>query len=383
MTADPIATAGGPTADRPTAGKPTVHFLVPSGIDNPARPSGGNVYDRRLSTGLTALGWHVVEYPVAGRWPHPGHGDGNALAALLTGLPEDALVLIDGLIALTSPSVPLHAGRLRVVVLVHMLFAATHDAGTGLTLERSVLRCAAAVVATSFWTKRLIVDRHGVAPGRIAVVEPGTDAAPPARGTAHGGELLCVASISAAKGHETLLSALLQVADRQWQCTCAGALDLDPAFTRELREQLKQSEIADRVHFTGALEAAELSARYAAADVLALASRSETYGMVVTEALARGIPVIATDVGGIPEAMGRGASGVVPGLLVPPDDPGALAAALRRWFGDVKLRSSLRWAAMERREKLENWDAAADRVSKVLLPLQAGFEQAVIQQAAD
>ncbi|MDO5753519.1 glycosyltransferase family 4 protein [Arthrobacter sp.] len=354
-----------------------MHFLVPADIDNPARPSGGNVYDRRLSTGLTILGWHVVEHPVAGSWPHPGYRDANAYATLLTSLPDGALVLIDGLIALTSPGVLLHAGRLHVVILVHMLFTDTHDVGTGFALERSVLRCAAAVVATSFWTKRLIVDRHGVAPGRIAVVEPGTDAAPPARGTADGGELLCVASISAAKGHETLISALLHVADCQWQCTCAGALDLDATFTRELRDRAEEGGIVDRVHFPGALAAGELSARYAAADVLVLASRSETYGMVVTEALARGIPVIATDVGGIPEAMGRGATGAVPGLLVPPDDPGALAAALRRWFGDVELRELLRSAAMERREKLENWDATADRVSRILLPLHAAeFEKA-------
>ena len=372
MSAGPV-----PAAGRPAAGKHTVHFLVPAGIDNPARPSGGNVYDRRLSSGLTALGWHVVEHPVSGSWPRPHPGDVDALAVLLTGLPDGALVLIDGLIALTSNSVPLHSGRLHVVVLVHMLFADEYDGGTGLTLERAVLQCAAAVVATSFWTKRLIIHRHGLAQGRIAVVEPGTDEAEPARGTVDGGELLCVASVSAAKGYDTLMSALLLVADCQWQCTCAGALDLDPAFTRGLRERADAGGIADRVHFPGALEAAELSARYGAADVLVFASRSETYGMVVTEALARGIPVIATEVGGIPEAMGQSISGTVPGLLVPPDDPAALAAALRRWLGDAELRRSLRNAAMERRKTLENWDAAAECLAAVLLTLPAaGFEKA-------
>ena len=74
--------------------------------------------------------------------------------------------------------------------------------------------------------------------------------------------------------------------------------------------------------------------------------------MVVTEALARGLPVVAAEVGGVPEALGHGADGDRPGLLVPPDDPAALAAALRAWLGDAELRARLRRAARERRASL-------------------------------
>ena len=81
-------------------------------------------------------------------------------------------------------------------------------------------------------------------------------------------------------------------------------------------------------------------------------SRAETYGMVVTEALARGLPVVAADVGGVPEALGHGADGIRPGLLVPPDDPAALGDALRAWLGDAELRQRLRRAARERRASL-------------------------------
>jgi glycosyltransferase involved in cell wall biosynthesis len=72
----------------------------------------------------------------------------------------------------------------------------------------------------------------------------------------------------------------------------------------------------------------DLAHAYAAADVLVLASRTETYGMVVTEALARGLPVIATAVGGLPEALGQASDGRRPGLLVPPEDSFALAVRL-------------------------------------------------------
>ena len=89
------------------------------------------------------------------------------------------------------------------------------------------------------------------------------------------------------------------------------------------------------MRFAGPRTGAELDRAYAAADLLVLASHAETYGMVVTEALARGLPVLAADVGGVTEALGHGEDGTRPGLLVPPGDPAALGAALRRWLGDA------------------------------------------------
>jgi glycosyltransferase involved in cell wall biosynthesis len=88
--------------------------------------------------------------------------------------------------------------------------------------------------------------------------------------------------------------------------------------------------------------------------------------MVVIEALARGLPVIASDVGGLPEALGHGADGSRPGLLVPPGDPAALAAALRAWLLDAELRERLRRAARERRESLFGWSTTTSALADVL-----------------
>jgi len=124
--------------------------------------------------------------------------------------------------------------------------------------------------------------------------------------------------------------------------------------------------IADRVCFRGPLTGAALHAAYADADVLVLASHAETYGMVVTEALARGLPVIATAVGGLPEALGQAPDGSRPGLLVPAGDVPALRRALRDWLGDADLRAGLRRSALQRRPTLSGWTRTSEQVADAL-----------------
>jgi len=319
-----------------------VHFIVPEGLDDPARPSGGNRYGRRVSDGLAALGWAVREHAAA---------DDAALARALARVPVGAVLLLDGLIASPAPEalVP-EADRLREVVLLHMPL--------GDAREREVLEAAAAVVVTSDWSRRRVEALYGLT---AHVAEPGVDAADLAPGTAAGDRLLCVAAVTPGKGHDVLVDGLAAVADLSWSCTCVGSLDRDPAFADRVRGR------APRVRFTGPRTGADLDRAYAAADLLVLPSRAETYGMVVTEALARGVPVLASEVGGVSEALGEGGAG----LLVPPGDAAALGAALRRWLSDAELRARLRRAARERRASLRGWDATAAEVAGVLTEVAA------------
>jgi glycosyltransferase involved in cell wall biosynthesis len=130
--------------------------------------------------------------------------------------------------------------------------------------------------------------------------------------------------------------------------------------------------LEERLDFTGPLVGPELDAAYRSADVLVLPSRSETYGMVATEALARGIPVIASDVGGVPEAVGGDTPADLPGLLVRPDDPAALAVTLRRWLVQDDVRLTLRRAAGRRRATLTDWTRTARQVADVLTQVAVG-----------
>jgi glycosyltransferase involved in cell wall biosynthesis len=346
----------------------TVHVILPNDIDDPNSPSGGNHYDRRLCQCLTAAGWAVHEHAVSGGWPRPTVAERANLANALAALPDDAVVLLDGLVASAVPEVLAgQARRLRLAVLLHMPLDAEDPAlRRG---ERAALASVAAVVATSGWTRRYLLDRYALPPDRVHVAAPGVDRAPLAPGTGAGTELLCVAAVTRQKGHDVLAAALAQVADLPWRCRCVGSLRRDPEFVDSLRRRLAADGLADRVRLLGTRTGAELAAAYAGADLLVLASRGETYGMVVTEALARGIPVLTTAAGGLPEALGSAPDGSRPGLLVPPDDPGALAAALRRWLGDAGLRARLRRAARGRRTTLTDWTVTAARVADVLTGL--------------
>lgn len=345
----------------------TLHAVVPEGVDDPARPSGGNVYDRRLLDGLRTRGWRVREHAVPGAWPHAEARDRARLAEVLAAVPDDGLLLVDGLVAADAPEVLVPASaRVRLVVLLHM--PATAAAGR----ERAVLAAAAAVVATSHSTRRLLMGRDALDPGAVHVAEPGVDPAPVASGSTAGGALLSVAAVTPGKGHDVLLEALSGLRDLAWRCVCVGSLTRDPGWAARTLRQARAAGLDDRVVFPGARVGPALAASFAGADALVLATRAESYGMVAAEALARGIPVIGSHVGGLPDTVGRTPDGRVPGLLVPPGDAPALAHALRRWLEGDALRHDLRAAARERRGSLPPWAVTTDRVQAVLAGLLTG-----------
>ena len=344
-----------------------VHFVVPAGIDDPARPSGGNGYDRRIARGLDAAGWTVHLHEVPGSWPWPEARSLGALGAVVRGIPDDALVLLDGLVASPAPEVlSSETGRLRLVVLVHMpLGQRTTDDGAR-EREGTVLSAAASVVTTSAWARRALLELYALPGDRVQVAEPGVDRAELAPGTETAGALLSVAAVIPAKGHDVLLEALAPLAGLRWQCECVGSLERDPVFVDRLRQRVRDGGMDGRVRFSGPRVGTDLARSYAAADLLVVPSRAETYGMVIAEALAHGLPIVAAEVGGVPEALGRSADGTRPGLLVPAGDPAALRDALRAWLADPGLRRRLRAAARERRAALAGWSTTTAAVAEVL-----------------
>jgi glycosyltransferase involved in cell wall biosynthesis len=345
-----------------------VHVVVPEGFDNPGQPTGGNIYDRRVCAGLAEAGWEVLVATVTAAWPVPGSGARADLARIVSAIPDGETVLIDGLIASPAAAQLLpHAGRIRMTVLLHMPLATaldTHDANAERS-ERSVLRAATGVVVTSEWTRRQVLTRYAVPACRVRVARPGVDrvAAPPRPVPGH---LICVGVLGRHKGQDLLVEALAGLADRDWHCVLAGPLDRHPDFVEQLQARITRLGYGHRVRLSGVLTGAALSHAYTTADLLVAPSRSETYGMTVTEALAHGLPVIAAAVGGLPEALGSTAAGTRPGQLIPPGDPAALAAALGEWLDDERHRHRLRAAARQRRPTLRGWEQTTQEIANAL-----------------
>jgi glycosyltransferase involved in cell wall biosynthesis len=358
-----------------------IHVVLPNDIDDPARPSGGNIYDRRICQGLVAAGWAVYEHPVAGTWPNPDDAARLGLSATLAGIETGAVLVLDGLVASPAPEILAeHADRLRLVVLVHLPLgygapgargaaAATGALGvtvddSALAAERAALHTAAAVVATSEWTRLWLLDRYGLDPRRLHVVAPGVDPAPPTTPRPDGTRLLCVAAVAPHKGQDLLVEALARVAGQPWHCVCLGPGE--PTYIDELRRRAAEVGLATRITFTGAQPREAVARAYDGADLLVLPSYGETYGMVVTEALARAVPVLVTRTGGVSEALGRTRDSGLPGLTVPVGDPDAFGAAVHRWLTYPDLRDRLRRRARERRETLAGWGVAVARLAKIL-----------------
>ena len=340
----------------------TVHFLVPDGVDDDERVSGGNVYDRRLAETLHARGCDVRIVPVAVTRV-------TDAARAMSALPHDALVLVDGLLAVAASAVlEAQAGRLRIVVLAHMVASALPGTpGHARTAERERVALGAArrVITTSEWTRSELVARGLAEADRITVALPGTSAATAASGSRSGGHLLSVGAVVRHKGHDVLANALAGMTDLPgWRCTIVGSLDADPEFADRVRGVIRSAGLADRVVLTGVLTGGRLEDAYRTADLVVAPSRSESYGMVVADALARGIPVVAAQVGGVPESI-AGSRG---GILTRPDDPVALRAVLRRWQVDRGWSAVLEAEAMRSRTVFatRTWDATATIVTAVL-----------------
>ena len=344
-----------------------VDFIVPGDIET---LTGGYIYDRRVVEGLTERGWTTTVHSLDTSFPAPSGSALDEARGLIASLPDGRLVVVDGLaLGGSAPILRSAADRLRLCALVHHPLALETglDVQEAAALELAETEAFAAVrhvVVTSRWTRRALAD-YGVAAERITVVEPGVDPAPPRRPSSSVTlRLLCVATLTPRKGHAVLFDALGHLDDRDWQLVCAGSLTRDAELAATLRAQIERLGLGDRIALLGELDRDELAMHYANCDLFVLASALEGYGMVLTEALARGIPVVATAAGAIPDTVTPGT-----GILVPPDDSAALQQALASVMDDRDLLCRLTEAAHAGRTTLPTWDRTVDRFAATLARL--------------
>ena len=287
---------------------------------------------------------------------------------MLASIPSGGSVIIDGLALGAMPEqIEREASRLKVIALVHMPLAAEvgidPDIAAALQAgERRALAAAALIVVTGTSTADVLA-RHGFSGRRIVVVEPGTDRAPLARGS--GGpllHLLCVATLNPGKGHDILFRALAAAPQRNWRLTCAGSVDRSPATVERLRTLIRELSLETQVLLAGELDDAAIARCYDAADLFVLATLHETFGMAVAEALARGLPVVATATGSIPELV----SGDSAGIVVPPGNVDRLTEALSAVLGERRSSRTARGRRTRGPRAIAVWEDASHRMAAAL-----------------
>lgn len=344
---------------------PELHFILPG---DPDTLTGGYIYDKRIIAGLPLLGWSVELHCVDASFPSPSTQALKQAEMILSALPDQALVVIDGLALGGMPElIHRHAHRLTLIALIHHPLAAETGLSTAaqeqlFRAESEALAAVARVIVPSPGTASALAE-YGVDKAAIGIVTPGTDPAPLAKGSPEGNglSLLCVATVTPRKGHPVLIEALAGLRDRNWRLTCVGNLTLSPETVTSLQRSIEIFRLQQRVHFVGEVARKSLASFYDQADLFVLASYLEGYGMALAEALACGLPIVSTTAGAIPETVPEEAA-----LLVPPGDPTALRKTLAEFMDQPKTRQRLARAARAARNTLPDWPTACTRFAREL-----------------
>lgn len=338
-------------------------FAVPGPLD---QLTGGYLFDRRIVEGLRAQGRALRVAQLPGQFPHV---DAIACAAardLICSLSEESVLVIDGLALPAFESLlPLKRGAAAVGFVHHPLSLETglspEQARLVDRLERALWLALDGVICASASSARSVCAA-GVAAERVQVASPGVDLPEPLPAAARPEQspdapvrLLCVATVTARKGHRVLVEALARLTDHAWTLDCYGSLDRDPDTVRALRQAIADRRLSDRIRLHGEQPSVELARAWQAADLFVLPSFHEGYGMVLTEAIANGIPVVSTRAGAIPDTLPAAAS-----QLVEPGDAQALARVLADLITHRDAREALRQAALSARSALVSWPRAVD-----------------------
>ncbi len=333
---------------------------------DPAVNTGGNVYNRKISDALVNLdvpvGWLVIDDV-----PASEEIVQNSVQRLLSGIPAGSVVLIDSLIfGSLGPVLPVFKDELMIIHMDHMPFylhsgISPEEAGIRLKREKLALSFTHLVITTSEYTTRLI--RRDLDPKiPVVTVEPGIEPLASKQNYPLLPErLITVANILPSKAYEILVEALFHIKDLNWSLQIIGDEEMDSLYTARIKGMIREKGLADRIHFPGSVSDQELWDYYVGSDLFVLPTRHETFGMVIAEAIAAGLPVITTRAGGTPFAFREGC-----GIMLPANDATLLKQALERCLTDAGLYEGFIKAVSKEKQNYLGWDEAGARILRYM-----------------
>lgn len=319
--------------------------------------SGGNRYDDELVAALRTLGLDLHEHVMTGPWPRPEDHDSQGFSDVLA---TGDNWLVDNIVGSAAPEgieMAVAQGR-RVTLLMH--YFPSDDATLSVSdrerlaaSEAVAVLASSSIVVTSEWAAAEVASRYDR--DDAVVAQPGVRPADIAPGSARNGStpmVLWLGRLTVQKDPLTFVDALISLRDLDWTARLVGPNTVNKNLSQEVRDRIGKAGLVDRIDVSGSQTGQALEVIWASTDLLVHSSRSETYGMVVSEALARGIPsVVATGTGAV-EAQEVGGT-------FRQGEAAALADQLRTWIGDLQLQERWRVDAADRRAHLPAWEATA------------------------
>jgi len=363
-------------------------------VGDTQRLTGGYLYHARVFAGLRADGVIVDEIVASGAALHEQMAMADQFVALFDPQRYDVLV-IDALArGVVAPSVERWRAARPLVVLVHQLPSIAEAEPQQIAAEQALeapLLAADRLIAVSTHGRDLLLAR-GVPNDRIAVVSPGFDrlgkpmseyadslrphaarssASDPRPPTPNPQSLraLCVAQWIPRKGITTLIAAWTRGRRSDAVLELIGETDADPAYTAQVQALIATAP-SPSIVVRGTVTDAQLHDAYTRANLFVLPSRFEGYGMVYAEALAYGLPILATTLAPVQAIVGSDA-----GMFVSPDDPQALAAAIDRINGDPALWQHMATAAARRATALPRWNDTVRQFRQVLVDAARAYQR--------
>ena len=341
-----------------------ISLIVPAPFDT---VSGGYGYDRRIVAELRAAGHRVDVVELSGAFPLADETARDAACTAWDRVPDSTKPVIDGL-ALTAfrGMDDALAARMAVGLIHHPVSLETGldevSAAASMQTEHRLFSRLSRLIVTSDTTAATLTERFHQASGRIHTVVPGTDEA--ARCTGSGGStcrVLSVGNLIPRKGHDLLLRAFARLFDLDWHLTIVGSPAWNPPHAHGLRALAEELGLTQRVRFAGELVGEALDAEWQRADLFALATHYEGYGMAIAEALKRGLPVVVT--------AGGAAGKLIPpeaGCVCPSGDRDQISKSLRRLIFAADLRREMADQAWQIGQTLPSWLAQARLFAEAL-----------------
>lgn len=332
-------------------------FVIPGDL---SLPTGGYGYDRKVLAEAAAAGFALQHVALPGGFPFPSPATLADSARIIAALPGDAVLLIDGLAYGALPVDLIRGFGRPVVELCHHPLALEpgHDAATVARFtasEKAAMALADRIIVTGGHTAGLVARDFGVAADKITVALPGTDRAARAVGsgrtTPH---LIAVGSVIPRKAYDVLVTAMARLTALDWTLDIIGATQHAPDTVAQVAALIANHGLDHRIRLTGPMDSDALEQAYSRADLFVMSSLYEGYGMVIAEAMARGLPIVGTTGGAAGDTLDDRA-----GIKVPPGDAGALAEAIGLMLESPVRRTAFADGSWAAGQSLPTWAETA------------------------